>query len=514
MQTICFPLKHLGRDYGASWARIVRSTDGGRIVECRQVMKEIEAIGLRKSRQQSRYVFNSSGALISAEMRDHNGNQISLEISLGKMRTAGRSLPLASPISFVLEANTMALSVALLEENWPGKEPVITALIPATGAVLPYRISKQHNDWTSSLGETFHTDGKGTIRSVTVSASDFVFERSNRAFPKWTLDESRSVISYSPPKGICVEDVSLPLRGCKEKPHEATVSRPNPDRRSFAAGVFVGGTGVYTRHGQTASLDFGYHQLLDDLAAEGLSTLRYERFSPQAMDLEEAESNMGFKEICADAGQALNWLSAQAWAKGKSKIMVGHSFGGLVALEQSANRNDLGAIVLLCSPGRPLRTIVDEQRGWFLQHAETSRNARNEMKALNHEFISALKSNQEWTAETVDPRIFPLKRKRKLYSEILDLDPAALAANGRCPVIIVQGTNDVQVSITDAKLLAESCEKSGRPYQIHLEDGLDHLLRRNTETGLKVLKVYRDRRRRIPIRLIRKIAKYIEEAAG
>ncbi|MBF0246929.1 MAG: hypothetical protein HQL36_02485 [Alphaproteobacteria bacterium] len=87
----------------------------------------------------------------------------------------------------------------------------------------------------------------------------------------------------------------------------------------------------------------------------------------------------------------------------------------------------------------------------------------------NSTLVSAwsLESGGKWTAETVDARLLPLKRKRKLYGEILDLDPTTLVAQGRCPVLIVQGAADVQVGVKDAKFLTRACQVNLLPENCH-----------------------------------------------
>ena len=95
----------------------------------------------------------------------------------------------------------------------------------------------------------------------------------------------------------------------------------------------------------------------------------------------------------------------------------------------------------------------------------------------------------------------------------MHLDPCDFVPRGGCPLIVVQGTRDVQVSWKDACLLRDAALAAGRPVEIFKEGGLDHLLKRSKAIGLDALKVYRDRRRRIPIALIRKLARAMRSVA-
>lgn len=505
----CFDLMHRSERCGSSWARVAPVAGGGFLVECRLQIFEAVEIGLLESRRQSEYGFDQDGALISAKLWDQNGNHVASEFMRHRMQVGGRSLELERPITCVLEQNMVALSAILLERAVGDGEASFAALVPEAGTVLPYEITAHDGIWRSNLGETFKLDATGHIQEVRPPASDFHFVRNRRGFPKWSLHGTKTGRDYSPPSHIRSSNVKVSVSPDAGRVRDGTIVRPKTDLAEQAVAVFIGGTGVYDRHGRTAAFDIGYHQLLDDLAAEGMASLRYERFDPDAANLEEAEGKLGFADMRGEADCALNWLAEQPWASNLPKVVIGHSLGGLVALELSVRRNDLDAIVLLASPGRTFREIVQDQQGWLQQELKTGRKTGKDIQDLNRAFIQALESDVAWTTETVGPRILAFARKRKLYGEILDIDPALLMSKGSCPVIIVQGTADVQVGVNDAARLADACKKSGRPYQLMMEDGLDHLLKRNRETGLKVLKAYRDRRRRIPIQFIRKLAQAV-----
>lgn len=510
-KTVCFEALFRKQRCGSSWARVSETGRGAMTIECRQVMFDLDAAGLHRSRRQSTHTFDKNGHLVSAHIKDYLGNRIAIRIKSGKMHIGDQSRPVDDPITFVLEQNMVALSVVLLESAADTGGAAFVALAPETGTFLPYSIQRQGAVYQSNLGETFAIGPDGMIETMRPSASDFVFKRASRRFPAWSLDAVCPVLEYRPPGHIWTEEKKLRLGGNKAPAVEATLARPLDGNRAIAAGVFIGGTGVYDRHGVSAGFDVGYHQLLDDLAAQGVSSLRYEKFSPDAASLEEAEGRQGFDDLCDQANRGLSWLSGQSWTKKHPRIAIGHSLGGLVALALAGRGDDLDMIVLLNTPGRTLREVTKDQHGWFLQQSEASPKASKESAALRRDLIKALESDKEWNPDTVDGRILALKRKRKLYRDILDLDPCVLVKQGACPVIIVQGTTDIQVSTTDAHRLARACETAQRPYRLLLADGLDHLLKRNAETGLKALRVYRDRRRRVPIALIRQIAETVRQ---
>lgn len=503
----CFDLMHRGVRCGTSWARFTGVDNEGQFVQCRQEIFDTPELGLSKSRRQSEYAFDSDGVLTSAKLWDQNGNHVAYAFTPEQMRVGGQSRRLNKPLTFVVEQNMMAFSVAQLESSLRASRHISDAFVPESGNILPYEVSMLDGQMCTNLGEIFVWDASGHVEKVRLETSDFEFEKSSHPFPRWSLTGVKSRCTYTPPGHVHVEDVDVPIGDPTGLVRSGTVARPASNAKEFAAAIFIGGTGVYNRHGYTTTIDIGYHQLLDDFASEGVSSLRYERFDPNAANLKEAEGGLGFEDICDHAEQALDWLAEQPWALSLPKIIIGHSLGGLVALELSTRRDDLDAIVLLSVPGRTFREVVQEQQGWFLQNGQNSTETTREIEALNQAIVTALERDEAWTKETVDARILALGRKRKLYGEILDIDPAKLVSKGTCPIILVQGTADVQVGVKDAQRIGRAAQKSRRLHRVHVEKDLDHLLKRNRERGLKALKLYSDRRRRIPIRLIRQIVR-------
>ncbi|MBF0246928.1 MAG: hypothetical protein HQL36_02480 [Alphaproteobacteria bacterium] len=394
---ICFDLLHQGGRCGVSWARSSNKPGCGVTFDVRQETFDAPAIGLTKTRRASRYDFDNRGVLASAELWDHRGNHVRLERGMwqGEAR-------------FVLEKNAMALTAALLEGFGYRGDTSLTTLIPETGATLPYTLSAMNGGWRSTLGESLRLDAHGRVQNVAVAGTDFTFTRANRRFPQWDLQDIVPDHVYRPPRHIRTQDVNIPLGPDSAPPRMATIARPKGRAKPSAVAVFIGGTGVCDRHGRTSAFDIGYGQLLDDLAAEGVASVRYERFPANAVNLDEAEGRLGFSELCKDAAAVLDWLSAEPWARGLSKIVIGHSLGRLAALELSRTRDDLAAAVVLSTPGRTFRAVVQAQQGWMLGHMDTSRNTKRELRALTEQAFKLLESGKDWTPETVDARLLPL----------------------------------------------------------------------------------------------------------
>jgi pimeloyl-ACP methyl ester carboxylesterase len=215
---------------------------------------------------------------------------------------------------------------------------------------------------------------------------------------------------------------------------------------------------------------------------------------------------LDFDTLCGGAGRWLDWLGGGDWCAGLPKVVIGHSLGGMVALALANRRPEIDCAVLLSTPGRPFRRIIAEQHDWLHAQLGLSEESTADAKALHQALIAALEQDTPWSEATVDPRLLPWKRQHRLYRSILDLDPRELIQVGRCPLLIVHGGKDVQVTVEDARLLLRAAQSAGRHATLTEQPELDHLLRRGTSQGLAALGAYGDRRRRVPLRVLKEIA--------
>lgn len=216
--------------------------------------------------------------------------------------------------------------------------------------------------------------------------------------------------------------------------------------RAAPALIIIPGSGPTDRNGDNPLGVAGgiYRQLADQLAAQGVATLRIDK-----------RGLFGSKAAIADANAvtlADYAADVHAWAhlfraRGKRCVwLAGHSEGGLVALVAAQDPRDLCGLILLAAPGRPLGTILREQ----LRPLPAAQFAAADAA------IARLEQR-----ERVDPATLPTALRPAFSAAVqpylIDLmaaDPARLAARVRLPMLILQGDADLQVGLADARALA------------------------------------------------------------
>ncbi|CAN7245606.1 alpha/beta hydrolase [Brevundimonas sp. LjRoot202] len=255
--------------------------------------------------------------------------------------------------------------------------------------------------------------------------------------------------------------VSLPS---EPAPLHGTFLTPEAPR---AAAVILPGSGPTDRDGD--SPQFGivggtYRRLSEGLAGQGVATIRVDkRGIGESAAAGPAEADLRF---FAYADDARAWAAEAAARAGQPCAwLIGHSEGALVALAAIEGGNDkVCGLVLLSGAGRPARVVIEEQLGSQLPEP---------MRAQAFHALAELEAGR-LVADT-PPALAALLRPsvQPYLISWLALDPADLIASWDGPVMIGQGTTDLQTTETDARALA-----TARPdAKLVLWDGVNHLLK-------------------------------------
>lgn len=131
-------------------------------------------------------------------------------------------------------------------------------------------------------------------------------------------------------------------------------------------------------------------------------------------------------------------------------IPIGHSEGGLVVLGAVARIPDACGVILIASVGRPFDEVIREQlranpaNAPFLQEAE--------------EALATLGRGERVDGSTISPALQPLfgEEVQGFLIDAMSHDATELAAQVALPILVVQGTRDLQVSVAEARMLADA----------------------------------------------------------
>ena len=273
----------------------------------------------------------------------------------------------------------------------------------------------------------------------------------------------------------------LALAAAVIAPAETFVEAPGPNgplkgtMLSRAAGapyvLLIPGSGPTDRDGNnTRGLKASSIKLLAEaLAARGVNTVRVDKRGLYASAAAIPDANAVTIEDYASDVHA--WIDSIRYATGAKCVWVlGHSEGGIVALEASQHSPDICGLILVSTPGRPLGIILEEQL--------KANSANAPILADAERVISELNAGRRVDAAKINPALLPLfhpKVQGLLISEFA-IDPGKLIAEVHKPVLIVQGDRDLQVGTADA----ENLKRADPSAKLVIVLGSNHVLKQVT----------------------------------
>lgn len=202
--------------------------------------------------------------------------------------------------------------------------------------------------------------------------------------------------------------------------------------------------------------------LAEGLAQHGIASIRYDKRAIGASALPVwKEENLRLDDYIGDATAWLKKLRADP--RFSRIVMAGHSEGALIASEACAQGGADGC-VLIAGSGRPLDELLREQLKGKLPPP---------LMAESDRILEGLKQGN--TSDKVPPPLMSLYRPdvQPYLISMLQHDPRKAVAALKMPVLIAQGTKDIQVTEADAKALSAAAPKA----RLLIIDGMNHVLK-------------------------------------
>jgi len=250
-------------------------------------------------------------------------------------------------------------------------------------------------------------------------------------------------------------------------------------RKEGAVPVFIiiPGSGPTDRNGNSEMQKGANNSLLmlgESLTSFGCAALRYDkRGVGQSAAAKGPTEETVFRAMIEDA---LLWIDLMLSDPRFSSVgIIGHSEGSLVALAAAAER-EVGPVISISGAGRPILEVLREQMA-----AQPGFVRKPALKIIGE-------LEQGRTVEDV-PKLLKSLFDPSLQPYVISwsrLDPAQICAGLEVPVLVIQGTTDLQTSQIDAKLLSESNPLC----KLVLVEGMNHVLKDAPKNRLKNMLTY------------------------
>lgn len=209
-----------------------------------------------------------------------------------------------------------------------------------------------------------------------------------------------------------------------------------------------------------------YRLLAEALAAQDITTVRIDKRGMFGSAGPGIDPNAVTLDAYVDDMRA--WVAAvRSHTDAPCVWLIGHSEGGLVAIAAARAINDACGLVLVATPGRPMGEVLRSQL--------RANPANAPVLAQAESAIDALTAGRRVDASAMHPALAPLfaPQVQGFLVSMFAFDPAKALAGYERPVLIVQGTRDLQVSEEDAGLLKRADDDA----QLVLLPNANHVLK-------------------------------------
>jgi uncharacterized protein len=275
-------------------------------------------------------------------------------------------------------------------------------------------------------------------------------------------------------------------------------------KSAFPAVILITGSGAQDRNEEMLGHK-PFLVLADYLTRQGLAVLRVDDRGVGGST--GSVSNSTSDNFGADVLAGIEFLKGRKEVNPKQIGLIGHSEGGLIAPMVAAQSNDVAFIVLLAGPGLPGEEILYLQSALILKASGAGAEALARQRATQEMIFNILKQEKDkvvvekklreefdkWVASASEAE--KIKAKQAAEAQIkqalspwfryfLTYDPRLALAKVKCPVLALNGENDMQVLVTENLREIESTLKTAgnKDMTIVRLPRLNHLFQ-TSETG-------------------------------
>ena len=226
--------------------------------------------------------------------------------------------------------------------------------------------------------------------------------------------------------------------------------------------LIIAGSGPTDRNGNSPMMtNNSLKMLAEGLFEKGIAVARYDkRGIAESKDAGLQESDLRFESYVKDAEEWVDWLKKDS--RFSEIHILGHSEGSLIGM-MAAQKGEVRKFISIAGVGSPAGEILREQL-----------KAQPPM-VLQMALPYIEKMERGETDEEVPQMLYSLFRPsvQPYLISWFRYDPEKEIAKLDKPILIIQGTTDIQVTTADAEKLANANQRA----KLHLIEGMNHILK-------------------------------------
>lgn len=275
---------------------------------------------------------------------------------------------------------------------------------------------------------------------------------------------------------------------------EGTLTTP-VSKEAESLVIFIQGSGPTDRNGnQPMMKNDGMRKIAYQLAENGIASFRFDKRIFKMDELKIKEKDLRFDDFVLDVKDILKYFEEKD--KFDNLILAGHSQGSLVGILASQEMAD--GFISLAGAGQPIDNIIVEQVHKMAPPlAENARTAFNEIRETGQ-----TTTYSPMLESMFKPSIQPFMHSWMKYN------PSEEIAKLDIPVLIINGSEDIQVETKEAELLKNASDDA----QLVIIDNMNHIFRKiESKDRLVNTKSYNEPNQPLHPDLIPVITEFVKE---
>lgn len=262
----------------------------------------------------------------------------------------------------------------------------------------------------------------------------------------------------------------------------------------FPIVLIIAGSGPTDRDGNNPIMKNNSLKFLAyGLAKQGIASLRYDkRGIGESKTAAKSEADLRFDDFVNDA---IDWVGFLKQEKNYSSVWVaGHSEGSLIGMMAAAKAD---GFISIAGVGQSADNVLKDQL----------RVQPQSVQDVTFSIIDSLKL--EMPVKKVSPFLHSLFRPsvQPYLISWFKKDPQTEIKKLRIPILIVQGTNDIQVAVGEANLLAAANANA----KLVLVEDMNHILKNAKGNRQENISTYSNPSLPISGKLVQSISDFIKQ---
>ena len=271
-----------------------------------------------------------------------------------------------------------------------------------------------------------------------------------------------------------------------------TLLKPNTTTTTLA--IIIGGSGPTDKDGnQNFQKTNNIKKLATYLANQNIATFRYDKRIVKQIRNKTVANNIMFDDFVADASAVIAYFKSKN--NYKHIYIIGHDQGSLIGMLAAKDAAD--GFISIAGSALSIDQLITEQ----------VEKTAPQFTADTKRIFKLLKSGKTTTDYPVAlSSIFNIETQRFIMNW-MQYNPTDILSTLEIPILIINGTKDLQVSEAEAKLLHDAAPKS----ELKIIPNMNHVLVTISGGDLENSKSYNESQRPLSQDLLNSITTFINQ---